>query len=490
MIVEAVVIVFIAIASVSYCLLTWYRRPSSSPPGPRGIPILGNALFLRKDPHVTLRDWGRKYGKVMSVRIGRKDWVVINDYESLHQAFVKELVKFAGHPDTPVLKGFSDGYHGILFADYGPLWLSQRKFAISTLRRFEVGKRNVETNCLDELSYLTDFIRLQNGQAFDMTDLLHKATANIICHGVFGKRFEYEDSTFCKLLDLLKLFVDKDISEWFQAGILFPPLRHIPPVSTSCDLMLKARQDILDITENIVDDHKNTFKKEVMRDFIDCFLKEMKSGKEHFTHKQLLHVVSDLFMAGAHTTTNTLRWYLHCFLHYPEVQNKLRKEIFAVIGPPSQINMSHLPNMPYINAFIQECNRFYTLLPLIFHQTSEDAKLCGFFIPKKTGVLANIWSIHNDPNYFEEPHKFNPERFIDERGNFVSSKYVIPFNIGGRKCLGERLARMELFLFLVTIVQNFEVLPDPEATALPDTSPVFEFPVLAAPSFKIVAQEL
>ena len=82
-------------------------------------------------------------------------------------------------------------------------------------------------------------------------------------------------------------------------------------------------------------------------------------------------------------------------------------------------------------------------------------------------VNPNIWSVHNDPNLWENPETFNPKRFFDKEGNFINSNHVIPFSVGPRHCLGEQLARMELYIFLVGMVQKFEFLPDPDSKTLP-----------------------
>ena len=84
--------------------------------------------------------------------------------------------------------------------------------------------------------------------------------------------------------------------------------------------------------------------------------------------------------------------------------------------------------------------------------------------------MPNIWSVHHDPEIFENPENFRPERFIDSESRFVKSKYIIPFSIGPRHCLGEQLAKMEIFIFLTGIVQNLKVLPDPENPLPPPTA--------------------
>ena len=104
--------------------------------------------------------------------------------------------------------------------------------------------------------------------------------------------------------------------------------------------------------------------------------------------------------------------------------------------------------------------------------------------------MANFWAVHNDETLWKKPEIFNPDRFLDEKGNFVRSSQVIPFSVGPRYCLGELLARMETFIFLVSLVQRFEFLPDPNEDKLPDIDNGSNGALFVAKHFKLVAKEL
>ncbi|XP_076819652.1 vitamin D 25-hydroxylase-like [Clavelina lepadiformis] len=490
MIVEASIVCFTSILLL-YGIMAWYRRPPNSPPGPRGVPIFGNAFFLGKEPQKTFRDWGKKYGKVLSVRLGSNDWILVNDYATLHQALVKQLTRFSGIPACPILMEFSNRNNGLAFVDHAPSWQTHRRHIVTTLRRFELGKRSMETKISNEASQLIEFLRSANEQAVDIGDLLHKMTTNILCHGIFGKRYEYEHPTLCSLVEMITKMVSAEFGESMQTALLFPWLRFIPPVSSGCDKILHTRKRMIDAIDEVVVEHEKSYDEDDMRDFIDCYLKEMKAGKELFTRKQLLYEVSDLFLGGTDTTSNTLKWCLHAFLHYPQTQSKLRKEIFDVLGPSGNVNMSHEPKMPYTQAFIYEILRFHPILGLIYRSTTEDTELEGYSVPKGTPVIFNLWAVLMDPDYWHEPDKFNPDRFINEKRNFFKPSYAVPFNMGGRQCPGERLARMELFIYLVTMVQRFEILPDPDAAELPSTDWIIGGGIFfSPPSFKVVFKEI
>ena len=104
--------------------------------------------------------------------------------------------------------------------------------------------------------------------------------------------------------------------------------------------------------------------------------------------------------------------------------------------------------------------------------------------------MPNIWAVHNDETFWNKPEKFDPDRFLDEKGNFARSPHVMSFSVGPRHCLGEQLARMEFFIFLVSLVRRFEILPDPEADKLPEIDDGSNGFLFVANSFKLMANEL
>ncbi|XP_077969413.1 vitamin D 25-hydroxylase-like [Styela clava] len=125
--------------------------------------------------------------------------------------------------------------------------------------------------------------------------------------------------------------------------------------------------------------------------------------------------------------------------------------------------MKHRDELPFTCAFIQELMRHRTLVPLgVFHKTNEDAILHGYTIPKDTTICPNLWAVHHDSQHFENPEEFRPERFLDRDGKFIQSNYVIPFSVGPRRCIGEQLARMQIFLLIAGIVQKLRIVPDPD----------------------------
>ncbi|XP_047680243.1 vitamin D 25-hydroxylase isoform X3 [Panthera pardus] len=186
-----------------------------------------------------------------------------------------------------------------------------------------------------------------------------------------------------------------------------------------------------------------------------------------FSRENLIFSVGELIIAGTETTTNVLRWAILFMALYPNIQGQVQKEIDLIMGPTGKPSWDDKCKMPYTEAVLHEVLRFCNIVPLgIFHATSEDAVVRGYSIPKGTTVITNLYSVHFDEKYWRNPEIFYPERFLDSSGYFAKKEALVPFSLGRRHCLGEQLARMEMFLFFTTLLQRFhlhfphELVPD------------------------------
>ncbi|KAJ7304426.1 hypothetical protein JRQ81_011985 [Phrynocephalus forsythii] len=191
------------------------------------------------------------------------------------------------------------------------------------------------------------------------------------------------------------------------------------------------------------------------RDFIDCFLIQMEKEKDNpaseFNVKNLELTTLNLFFAGTETVSSTLRYGFLLLMKYPEVQDRSQ--------------------MPYMDAVIHEVQRVSDLIPMdLPHMVTRDTEFRGYLIPQGTEIYPVLNTVLHDPTKFKSPNSFNPENFLDENGRFQKNDAFVPFSSGKRICLGEALARMELFLFFTTILQSFQLKPllDPKDI---DTTP-------------------
>ncbi|KAF4092605.1 hypothetical protein AMELA_G00022850 [Ameiurus melas] len=433
------------------------------PPGPKPLPILGNLLQLNlKRPYLTLHEMSKKYGSIFTVYLGPKKVVVLAGYQTVKQALVNYADEFGNRDIIPVFFDFSKGY-GILFSN-GENWKEMRRFSLTSLRDFGMGKKMSEEKIIEETHYLREVIEEFQGNPFDTSQPLNYATSNVISAIVYGSRFQYSDLQFIEMVNRNNENLRVSGSPSMQIYNMFPWL--------GCwlrnwKLMMKNMEQNKKHIKELLDKLEETLNLEETRGLIDSFLirkkKAEKAGDKDtlFNEQNLIMTVSNLFAAGTDTTSTTLRWCLLLMAKYPQVQDRVHEEIDRVTGGRQPV-MEDRKNMPYTDAVIHETQRLANIVPMSLpHTTSCDVKFQGFIIKKGTCVFPLLTSVLRDESQWESPQSFNPAHFLDEQGRFVKKDAFMPFSAGRRSCLGESLARMELFLFFTYLMQHFHFTPPP-----------------------------
>ena len=182
------------------------------------------------------------------------------------------------------------------------------------------------------------------------------------------------------------------------------------------------------------------------------------TSKFILTVKLLLeqYMFQTMLVGGTDTTTTTLEWAMSLLLNHPEVLKKVKAEIDSQVGCGRLLNDSDFAKLPYLRCVINETLRLYPPQPLLLpHFSSEDCIVGGFHIPRGTILLVNAWFMHRDPNLWEEPTKFKPERFEATNGEREGFKYI-PFGIMRRACPGAGMGTRVISLALGELIQCFD----------------------------------
>ncbi|KAM4771243.1 cytochrome P450 2K4-like [Rhinophrynus dorsalis] len=432
------------------------------PPGPKPLPIIGNLHIMNPEkPYKTLMELSKKFGSVFSIQLGTEKIVVLCGYETVKDALVNHAEEFSDRPNIPIFDTLSKG-HGIVFA-HGENWKAMRRFTLSTLRDFGMGRKSIENKINEECDYLVQKFKSYKGKPFENTMIMNSAVANIIVFILLGHRFDYEDPTLLRLISLVNENIRLLANRMIMLYNIYPSvIRWLPG----------SHKTIAGNTEQFHSFIKETFTKRKdqldindQRDLIDAFLVKQQEEKPkpelYFNNDNLTELVSDLFGAGMETTSTTLRWGFLIMMKYPEIQKNVQNEIEKVIGS-AQPQTEHRKQMPYTDAVIHEIQRFANIAPgSVPHATTQDVTFRGYFIPKGTQVIPLLTSVLQDTVHFERPNEFYPQHFLDSDGNFVKKEAFIPFSAGRRSCVGENLAKMELFLFFTRLMQSFTFHPAP-----------------------------
>ncbi|KAM4042278.1 cytochrome P450 2C5-like [Anomaloglossus baeobatrachus] len=434
------------------------------PPGPKPWPIIGNIPILDVNkPYLSFQELAKTYGPVYSITIGLQKMVVLCGYDVVKEALVNHAEEFSVRPTLPAFTDFSKGY-GLSFSN-GHNWKAMKRFTLSTLRGFGVGKKIIEEKINEEANCLVEKFKSYKGEPFDNVMIMNTAICNIIVSILFGHRFDSDDPELERLLIIVM-----DIARLLgsPATLLYnayPSLFCWLPGSHKA--VLKITDELHSIIRDMFTKIRNQLDDNDPQTFIGYFLvkqKEEKPNPELYFHDEnLTSLVADLLEAGIETSAANLRWALLIMMKYPEIQKNVHKEIEKVIGS-AEPQMAHRKHMPYTDAVIHEVQRFANVVPTnLPHQTTQDVTLKGFFLPKGTHIMPSMTSVLRDEKYFKKPDEFYPQHFMDSDGNFVKNEAFIPFSAGKRSCAGESLAKVKLFLFFTKLLQNFTFTAPPGA---------------------------
>ncbi|KAG8223776.1 hypothetical protein J437_LFUL001496 [Ladona fulva] len=413
--------------------------------GPGKWPLLGSKLEMMTWGKTTavsaMNEAAHRYGDVVGLFTGDVPIILVSGLEAIKEVSSRD--DFSGRPISIVQTDIDKGSHGLIMAQ-GEKWKEQRRFTLRNLKDLGFGKRSLEGIAHEEIEEVFEEIeKLSGGHKTGwktpvlVQDILGAAGINVLWHIIAGKRYSHNDPYLKNLMDNVKKLLK--VSE-IDGGVVatFPLLCKWFPFLTKLGEALKLRDTLHEFIQEEIRKHRESLDPENPRDFIDIYITEVDQQKENklstFEDKQLVFLCVDLFMAGSDTTFNTLTFAILYMILYPEKQQKVQEELDRVVGKDRLPSLEDRPNLPYVEATLSEILRQSSVAPLsVPHATlygEKDAELQGYFIPKNSALLLNLYKVHHDPKIWGDPQNFRPERFLDENGKFVKHEALIPFGLG------------------------------------------------------------
>ncbi|XP_062237592.1 cytochrome P450 1A1 [Platichthys flesus] len=447
------------------------------PPGPTPWPLVGNLLQMGDQIHLSLTLLRLQYGDVFKIHLGSLTVVVLSGYSTIRQALVRQGDAFAGRPDLFTFSAVANGTSMTFSEKYGPAWMLHKKLCKNALRSFsQTEPRGSGATCLLEehvcaeaaemVEVLREQVAAKREMGQDVTGIdpvipLVTSVANVVCALCFGKRYDYNDKEFLTIVH-----INNEVLRIFAAGNLadfFPVFRYFP--SPSLRKMVQHIQRMNGFMERSIEEHINTFNRNCIRDITDALIALCEDREENketsvLSNSQIIHTVVDIFGAGFDTIIAGLQWSLLYLIKFPDVQDRIQQEIDDHIGTARLPRFSDKTEMPFTEAFIYEVFRHASYIPFtIPHCTTRNITLNGYFIPKDTCVFINQYQVNHDADQWGDPDAFRPERFLGPSGllNKELTEKVLIFGMGKRRCLGDGFARLEMFVFLTTLLHGLQI---------------------------------
>ncbi|GFO14291.1 cytochrome p450 ii f2-like protein ii [Plakobranchus ocellatus] len=465
------------------------RARHNLPPCPaRPWPLVGNIFNMDEDIRTLFKTWHKQCGDIFSIYFGNTLVVVVGGFSSVKEMFVQKGAVTSDRPDVFFNKCLGMGDIGIAFSS-GPRWKELRSTTHQILKEFGMGTNTLAERIREEVNCYVNKLADLQGEPTDIQHFTHVSVSNVICSIAIGRRFSHEDPRYKRAVENLA-----NVAKCAKGAAVInflPFLQHLPGDIFKAREIKKRWNEVKNLFVEIVSEIENKEPVVVEDDSIGNFIfsyrrkqkQKIKSGKKTFLDDaNLIKTIIDLFAAGTETVASTIVWCVLYILCNPGVQVKIHEELDRELGLEKLPTMDDEVRLPYLGAVIKETQRFASLLPSsVLHKTCEDVTIGNYFIPKGTSVIPDLDSVLHDPKIWgNDAEKFNPERFLCDDGSVLQKEEFIPFSIGGRICVGEALAKMELFLFLSSMFQRFEfVLPDPANP--PSLKPIIGITAVASP---------
>ncbi|XP_018006951.2 cytochrome P450 2L1-like [Hyalella azteca] len=374
--------------------------------------------------------------------------------------------------NCPPVSDCTTGFHllppGVVSSN-GVHWQHDRRFVLRNLRNLGMGKDHLEEAINIEGKALVEDLKKYGGEAINFPDSFKTVALNIIWQMVASTRYDLRS----KEVETIHRMTNELREKFTPLSVLpsfVPALDHLPKSVKNFlfgdDIFERFVEEMKVVVNEAVDKHLEDYDSDNPRDLIDEYIKDMKAseGDNNSLYRKgaLNQIVNDLFGAGSDTVSHMLRWMAYLLARYPEYATRMQQQIDAVVPRDRMVSLDDKPSLPLVEAFTVEALRYSSMVVYNVQRSAHrDTTINGYFIPKGTMIQVGNYSIHRNPRYWDDPHKFYPERFLDDS----ATKYTAPnigffaFGSGRRQCAGELLARMELFLFTAAIIQNFDVIP-------------------------------
>ncbi|KDR69754.1 hypothetical protein GALMADRAFT_77060 [Galerina marginata CBS 339.88] len=450
------------------CLICWLLKkltgilaghPSPYPPGPKPKPVIGNLLDL---PMTYAAQqyfaWGKKYnsGIVHASAFGNHV-VVINNRDVAAELLDRRAKKYSDRPAMPIVNLMGWGYN-ISLARYGDAWRLRRKICQQHFR-LEVAQK-YHPQQIEKVHNLLQGL-LDSPAEFDHHNKM--LSISIPMATMFGYDVKSIDDPCIFAADQSILLGARLLLPGSSYMSFFPGLAKVPawcPGASACKAAAEVRR-LTDEMQRLPMEfvakrlEEGTATPSLVSDFLE---KKSISGASKEEEDAILSIASTVYAGGSDTTISSTGTFFYVMAINPEIQQKAQAEIDAVIGSNRLPDFGDRASLPYIEALYREILRFRPPLQLgVPHCLTEDDYYEGYFIPKGTTVLSNIWAMTHDEDAYPEPFKFSPERFLDERGKLNDDDRILAYGFGLRTCAGKHLASSTVWLIIASVLACFDI---------------------------------
>ncbi|XP_031499024.1 geraniol 8-hydroxylase-like isoform X1 [Nymphaea colorata] len=446
---------------IFYNLISW--KTSKLPPGPVGLPVVGSLFQVGDMPNESLAKLSKRYGPLMSLRLGLATTVVVSSAEMAEEVLQKHDQDFAGRTTLDALNVCDYPESSIIMNQNCPRWREIRRVCNNEL--FAPKKLEAMRGLREEkVRVLLKHIHTASvaGRPVNIGQCVFKMALNLMSSTVFSEDvvdLESESTGEFQgvVWGLTEAATKPNVVDYF------PILRFVDPqgLRRRVGTLMKQFHAVFDeLIEKRSQSHGSEAEglKKEREDFLDVLLRLVETPNSGFTRQNIKPILAqDLFVAGTDTSSIIVEWAMTELLRHPNKMAAAQSELKRTVGMDCLVQESDIPRLPYLQAVVKETLRLHPSAPLLMpHRADVTKRVAGFTIPKHTQVVVNAWAIGRDASYWENPTSFSPERFISSNIDFKGKNFqFIPFGAGRRMCVGMALGQRMVHLILASLLHAF-----------------------------------
>ncbi len=437
-------------------------------PGPRGLPLVGNALQLKPSRmQQTIERWADKYGCPYRIHLGMQRAIVISDETMIRQALKERPDKFRRFPALETIAQ-EMGING-LFPAEGADWQRQRRAWMQALNFHQVKPFFAKLTATTARLQRRWERAAENGEPIDVQADLMRYTVDVTTEFAFGhatNTLEEEGDIIQHHLGKLFYMLNRRLTipipywRWFKL-----------PIDRELDESLLA---VREFTNGMIEDARRRIEANPALasqpgNLLEALLVARDEDGSTYSDDEIFGNTVVALLAGEDTTANTIAWMMHMLSTHRDTQNKLQAEVDSVLGQDTQWSrMEDGTSLKYLDAVSSETLRVKPVAPLILLCANEDMTLGKLFVPAGTHLILALRHLSTSDACYPNADDFSPERWIDNSKQRIENQAPMPFGGGPRMCPGRNLAQMEIRSVVAMLARNFEIEPydDREVTEL------------------------
>ncbi|XP_019160544.1 PREDICTED: angelicin synthase-like [Ipomoea nil] len=478
------------------------------PPGPLGLPVVGYLPFLRPNLHHHFTELAQKYGPIFKLQLGRRLVVVVNS-PSIAKEVVRDHDAVFANRDPPIAAIVGTyGGRDILWSPNGTYWRDIRKVFVREMLS-SANLRACYEHRREEVRKAIKSVKSKIGEPVNIGELASSTVINVVTRMIWGSTLGSDEAKneeiggeFRELMgEFVGMLGEPNISDFFPWLARFD----LQGIRAKMEVMRNSVDNILEpiIKEGVrtVSEKSGSVAKgDEKKDFLQILLelKERDDAGRSLDFQAIKALLLDIVIGGTDTTVTMVEWVMTILLDNPEIMKKVQKELEEIVGINNIVEEVHLPKLSYLDAVVKETFRLFPALPFLVPRCpTHTTQVGGYTIPKGTRVFLNMYAIHRDPQLWDNPMEFRPERFLNQTSgvDYTGNDHrFLPFGSGRRICAGISLAEKMLIYILSSLLHSFDWhLPKGENLDLSDKFGIVtkkNVPLIVVPAIRLSKSEL